>query len=419
MVQRHHLRCEVCGAVTIVRWQVGWLERHPVRVPCGGCGIVICGVARIDQEKGTAELDFENGRSVGEDEGEPRFYIEASGEFLTAKLRPYAAEDQFRPSPFINAFAAMGDGYLEFSHRTTRFLRLVKNDWPKLRRIMELWRKGQREFLAVELEKHAVVSDIGGSEGFHLLRSVHLSLLAFLDPIVDGTRFGPMSEFVIKEVSAILQTPAGQALAKHAIRTGLLERTEAKIAESVGAFVDAFLHLVPIFSLRFLQGRPTDVWTYSGVTTSSFEDVKELYIDCYEAAADALTLIVMLNNVKLRGRFRAMAAKRKDIVTLEDFAGKPKGARVVFVDGSEPFDGLVAGGMNTKLRNAIGHRSFTFDAASQVITYHPDGSSVGPPLQMPLGAFLDETWRMFETLVLNLGEVVYQVRKYEFASHAS
>lgn len=165
-----------------------------------------------------------------------------------------------------------------------------------------------------------------------------------------------------------------------------------------------------------MRRRPTDVWTHSGVTTSSFEDVKQFYIDCYEAAADALTLLVMLNNVKLRGRFRAMATKRKDIVMLEDFAEKSKGARIAFVDGSEPFDVLVAGGMNTKLRNAIGHRSYTFDAASQVITYHPDGSSLGVALELPLGAFLEETWRIFETLVLNIGEVVYQVRKFEFSS---
>ncbi len=420
MVQRHYLRCAVCGTVTLVRWQVGWLERHPIRVPCGGCGVIIRGVAKTDQEKVRAEIEFENGESIEPDGAEPRFYIEASGEFVTSKLRPFGPGDQqFGPGPFMKAFASMGERYMEFNGRTLGFLGLVKNDWPKLRVILELWENGQRALLKAEIEKHAHLSDLPASEGFNLLRSVRGALVSFLLPVTDEARYRGVAKFLAGEIGPMLETPFGEAMAKHAIRTGLLRRTEAKIAGSVAAFIEKFPHLIPIFSLAFMRNKPADLWANAGVTTSSFEDLKGLYIDCYEAVADALTLVVMLNNVKLRRRFRAMAAKRRDVVTLEDFEGKAKGIRVGFVDGVEPFDVLARGGVNTKLRNAIGHRSYAFDPASQVITYHPDGSSTGAALEMPPGEFLEETWRLFETLVLDLGEAVYQVREYEFAAEGS
>ncbi len=43
MTNRSFLKCEVCGAITLMRLQAGWPEEHPLRVPCGRCGILISG----------------------------------------------------------------------------------------------------------------------------------------------------------------------------------------------------------------------------------------------------------------------------------------------------------------------------------------------------------------------------------------
>jgi ribosomal protein L37AE/L43A len=46
MVSRQVVRCEVCGALTLVRIQVGWQEEFPIRFGCGRCGILITGMAK-------------------------------------------------------------------------------------------------------------------------------------------------------------------------------------------------------------------------------------------------------------------------------------------------------------------------------------------------------------------------------------
>ena len=39
MVCNEFIRCEVCGCITRIRLQVGWLDEHPIAVTCGKCGI--------------------------------------------------------------------------------------------------------------------------------------------------------------------------------------------------------------------------------------------------------------------------------------------------------------------------------------------------------------------------------------------
>ena len=48
MVYNEFIRCEVCGCITRIRLQVGWLDEHPIAVTCGKCGISLKGKADED-----------------------------------------------------------------------------------------------------------------------------------------------------------------------------------------------------------------------------------------------------------------------------------------------------------------------------------------------------------------------------------
>ena len=57
MVYNEFIRCEVCGCITRIRLQVGWLDEHPIAVTCGKCGISLKGKVKIGQD--TLGLKFE------------------------------------------------------------------------------------------------------------------------------------------------------------------------------------------------------------------------------------------------------------------------------------------------------------------------------------------------------------------------
>ena len=50
MVYNEFIRCEVCGCITRIRLQVGWLDEHPIAVTCGKCGISLKGKVKIGQD---------------------------------------------------------------------------------------------------------------------------------------------------------------------------------------------------------------------------------------------------------------------------------------------------------------------------------------------------------------------------------
>lgn len=49
MVYNCMIKCQVCGAVTRVRLQVGFQQKHPIVVVCGRCGTSLNGRVAISQ----------------------------------------------------------------------------------------------------------------------------------------------------------------------------------------------------------------------------------------------------------------------------------------------------------------------------------------------------------------------------------
>jgi hypothetical protein len=89
-----------------MRLQVGWLDEHPIRVPCGKCGILISGTIYIDQVNPNLRYEIHNASEI--EEAIPDFYLDASGELLAEKLKRH------KGGPFVGAAAilpgSLGDG---------------------------------------------------------------------------------------------------------------------------------------------------------------------------------------------------------------------------------------------------------------------------------------------------------------------
>ena len=64
MVYNEFIRCEVCGCITRIRLQVGWLDEHPIAVTCGKCGISLKGKVKIEQDTPGLKFEFENAKRV-------------------------------------------------------------------------------------------------------------------------------------------------------------------------------------------------------------------------------------------------------------------------------------------------------------------------------------------------------------------
>ena len=254
MTNRGFLKCEVCGSVTIIRVQVGWLDWHPLIIPCGKCHILISGVARFDQQRGRTSYEYHNAVEVPETR--PDFYLEISGELPTGKLRKWEGDDfVWSPPPFFQAHWAMGDeNYDLFKSRTLSFLEMSKKLWPTVRRVNELWNSGQTQYLAQEVHKHLPRKQFPMNNDAEMVRGVHQINLLFFHPILDNDYFErTMKELIPSLVESAKNSGSGFIdLLKYFSESSRLRDYEGKILLQMQRFVDLFRSIIPAFVTLFV-----------------------------------------------------------------------------------------------------------------------------------------------------------------------
>jgi hypothetical protein len=415
MTDRSYLKCEVCGAITIMRLQVGWLDDHPLRIPCGRCKILITGTVHINQKRPGLRYEIQNASQI--DEIDPEFYIEASGELLTQKLSrlpggPFA----WSPPPFFQSLWAMGNSqYLEFKRQTLQFLHFCKNEWPTVRRVNELWLSGQNQYLAAQVGKYLPRSQFPMDSEVEFLRGVHQVNLLFLWPVLSQPRFGRTTRFLFRTIPTLIKRDQRRAseLLEFFQRDRLIESFEKRLFQRIEHFVRVFQYLIPVFALSFYKNRPRNLLKEKGTTTSSVDDVKHFYSEAFEDLSEVALLSIAYNNLHHRGAFDKMLAKRKDVHSITDLQSKSKGDRLQFVSGSEAFD-FLSKGLDNKLRNAIAHGSYTYNTVTQQLQYYPNGvQGKGPAKKIYLVNLIQSCWEVLGSIV-DHAELIYQTRKFYF-----
>ena len=153
MVHNEFIKCEVCGRVTRIRLQVGWLDEHPIAITCGKCGISLKGKVFIGQDEPGLKFEFENAERISASPTTLADYdVECSGEFTTVKMCDGLVLQEDFITPFIRFQQRMGgfDNYEKFGNSMASLKRTV-SIWPQYKRILQLNKTGNQEYLLRKL----------------------------------------------------------------------------------------------------------------------------------------------------------------------------------------------------------------------------------------------------------------------------
>mgnify|MGYP001401799805 CR=1 FL=1 len=419
---RTYYKCNVCETVTLLRTQFGWLDEHPIRYTCGQCKITIEGTAFLDQENANFRIIIHNATLIEQDNVEPKFYIEASGELLTEKLIAYDPEQhKYMPPPFFRWLWEISDPNNrhvvywkneQFKRETLTFLNFIKNEWAKVRRINELWLNKNDDYLIKEVHKILPKKQFSMNNRLEMLRGVHFLTRAFFLPVITIKH----EKLIFREFDILLkQNPSGLIELAKSFKDyfNIFERRILKVFEK---FVATYRYLIPIYGLRYYHEINDDTYRNRGITTASFEDIKEFYIDTYEVAVELLWVLLAYNNLKYRNNFMSMSSE-KPKYKFEEFFELSKGKKIEYFKGDEIFDQLIEpGALDNKIRNAIGHNTYEYDGIEQIIYYDPVGNYNPSDIRkMYLVQFAEKCTAIFQTLI-NLWELVYQTQKHFYLS---
>ena len=414
MVYNKFIKCEVCGSITRIRLQVGFLDEHPIAVTCGKCGISLKGKVNIGQYVPSLKFKFENAADVDASPSTLADYlVECSGEFTTRKsCDGWVLQEDFI-TPFIRYQQKVGssDKYDSFA-TSVAILKRTLNIWPQYKRVLQLYKDGNHDYLVKEIKKLFPEEFIMCRNELEIIRAVRMiAVQGFLSPLMPGIMNLP-------EIgSSILKTDKAKVdflidyLNKHDGYS--LNQMQEQINDLLGEFVEVFPYLIPAFSLQFCDNNIE--FDVEGTTSSTYEDVKQFYLDVYETLANLLIVPAAIDNIKYRNDANDFIANDAGIDTLDKFLGASKANRFHLYNTNEIYMRTINVKYNQKLRNAIGHNDVEYDTVKQSIIYIPNPKKRDKKSSEYLLEFEIEALRMFQA-VLMISEYLYRLRELDFLS---
>lgn len=409
MVYNCFIKCQVCGKITRIRLQVGWLPEHPIVVTCGECGTSLSGKVTIGQEQPRLRFTFDNAEIMIDENAD--YMVECSGEFPVMKQG--AAKDPLENpiTPFIRVMNRMdsNDAYEEFCKSVAEVMK-TKQQWSFYKRILDLSGDLNNKYLLQEIRKMFDEKVMPCRNELEILRAVHMvEIHGFIGPLMpDFLKDLTFSSDILKlnmdqtrQLISFLNSNPGYGL----------KDMQNLIYKMLDEFLDVFHALIPVLAVQYYKDDSVD-YESEGTTTSNFDTVKQYYLDVYEALGNLLIVPVALNNIKYRGDYNKLNPIEARNNSLSDFIGLTKANRYKYCIDTEIYTDKLRVIINSKLRNAIGHNDVEYDTASQKITYIPNPRDRSRKEEEYLLEFENEALRLFQGLLVT-DEYVYRLRQLE------
>lgn len=412
MVINKYIKCQVCGSITRIRLQVGKLEQHPVVVSCGKCKTSLTGVVFIGQDNPSIEFRFDNADIVNNydfDAGD--YFAECSGEFPVQKQHEDGPENLINISPFITQMSMINDiDMIEEYYRSLSGLTGTCKKWNSYKRILDLF-EDNSQYLEQEIRKEFRGPAFPCKTEPEILHTVHmieiLGFCTYLKPeIVKDLKFTDdllrLNPVQMKELNNYLDSHDGYNL----------KQMQSQIYRILDSFIHVYPALIPALSVEYIGEDKFD-YENKGTTTSTFETVKQFYLDAYETLGNIMIIPVALNNISYRGDLNVSDTINSKTCTLDEYIGLTKANRYHFCTDHEKYMSFLKLKYNAKLRNAIGHNDVEYDTVSQLITYIPNPKERTRKETEYLMQFELEALHMFEA-ILAVSEYLYRLRELKF-----
>ncbi len=376
MTKRYNLKCDVCGCVSLLKFQVGSHGVTPIRFQCGECEILIEGTISVDHKTLSIKAQFNNASCV---QGEmPTFCLEGSRELLVSKsFEVTKYEDTLQPPPFFKNLWAMSDSegaldianFNSFSSKYHEMGEIINNEWSYFKRVNELLFNKKYHYLKKELVEILPEGVPTPRDELEYIKIVGRLTSGFYLPIRSEKKFNENTEnmkLAFLEIKKRNESELKRLVLSFVGRN--LERYNKRILLIMDNFNKSFEHFIPVFGMDFHKssGFLNDS---IGLSSTSVEDIKQLYVDIFELILEMYTIPVGLNNIAHRGSYDHML-NIKNHNTLNQFNRDcTKANRIAYLNNSELFSFIKSDYLDSKFRNAVAHGTYEEEVSSQFISF--------------------------------------------------
>ena len=399
-------KCRICGKVCNLKYQMGYSKKHPIRYKCS-CGVTIRG----EFQDGDG-ITFDNADEIYE-QVMPDFVVHSSGEFLT--LPPYAVEsfeETLLPTSFILATQMMD--YENFQIEFSNIINYRDNYHLLVRAINELYDAHNTNLLISTIRRDFDA----GADPLPLNNEADILRAIF---IINQMQFVHHGEKNHTEKTAdlfrIITDEHAQEEANFIAFLSQLNRInewKQGINAICGQVYDKIDLLIPVIGIDFYkEDREAMLSGKFAITTTSFEDIKQLYIDLYELICNLAILAIGFDNIILRNDYKAVRQiQGLNVKTLDDVSKmRNKGNIIKLIDTNAPYEALICKCLDSDIRNSIGHFSYyseeIISSHGQTIRFY-DFNNRSKYTDQTLIQICYDIWQMYKCLGI-FSELIYYI----------
>ncbi len=415
MIAHSFTQCNYCKTKILLRFQMGYFD-IPFDICCPTCGVHISGIQKILDDHC---LTINNASIIEEDSEGIDYYADFSVELPHAKTARYESLESLLKtnfSPFMmTASLYEGDSYFELVKHMRDFLSFRASCWPKLTPLFDLFFNEkvaltQEHFLKLS-SRFVIKNDLDA------LMALHQTTVLGMNAILPE---GTLKKFI--EASKQINTPSVLTKADDLITSlggnEYFNSLSKRLVKIYDRWIANFEKYIPATMLSLGNAATKLDKNTFGIATTSFEDMKNFYADSYELILDYIDVAIGLNNIVVRGDHNTFPANTirvnkttPSVGNFENYREIVKSSRLNLLVDNEPFSKAIP--LNRKVRNAIAHFDYEFDAGTQKIKFSDKYKGNDNAVELFLIELALLCYENMNILVY-LDELLYSLRKIHF-----
>jgi len=378
MVHNYVCSCSICNTPIRLRFQVDHYD-IPVNIHCPVCSTLISGTIIIKNDDEPVSLDQNQWfqyqiKNVHETNDKPIFVAELSAEFFQRKLRK---DDEIPDiTPFLRMMMLGGEESvlnLQSLHKSYDGLLMMKDS---IKNLSNLWINNKFDILIQNLEKDdPYTSVLKSSDYVYAAKSMidarlilHHARKYWLSGLLNKQTFVEADKVRITVHGKPFLYPEIARFSNYLYGKNMFLDFDIKILKLTEEYIDLFPLLIPIVNSYEIIDR-FDL-NELGVTTVSYENLVDFYMDMYETYCDHCDLIIGMNNIMHRQKFDSFSNRKgSNFDEIVSSVGSKYNKVNQLVNGSEVFGNTYKSVVNNNIRNAIAHRTFNMDVINQRINF--------------------------------------------------
>lgn len=377
-----NLKCEVCENIVRLKIYGGYVKKNSFSFACPECSVSISGnlIWNENFDKGFIKEFISNNATICKEEKDESHVLQIATEFYTDKIKIWEEKDItsfFSPFMLDNSSFELKQKKADVIKYTTDNL---KNDFKISMRIWELYQNKNYKYLNRELLKYQFIEPVILGEVLKINYSSKIVEVLYKPffAILHESKYYKKHHSLNKFLNTTKNKNCAELISLKNEFNDIFSYLKSDLIHLLNNFSNYYEYIWPIILSNIINADDiNEIKEKKGILTTSFENLKNYYVEAFEILSTALPIFLGIQNIYLRGNkdiFEQKISKEfSNIKSILDYDVnvKNKGNKIKFFKEENIFSGIVDWDvfMKNEIRNSIGHYSYEYEQDEQLITF--------------------------------------------------